>query len=57
MEPRISIVTLGVENIAKSRAFYEAMGWTASSASNEEIVFFQGHGMAFALYGGKALEG
>jgi predicted lactoylglutathione lyase len=56
MEPRISIVTLGVESITKSRAFYEAMGWKASSTSNDDIVFFQGQGMAFALYGGKALE-
>ncbi len=55
MEPRISLVTLGVADIARSRAFYEALGWTASSASTPEMAFFQGNGLALALYGRAAL--
>jgi catechol 2,3-dioxygenase-like lactoylglutathione lyase family enzyme len=55
MEPRISLVTLGVADIARSRAFYEALGWTASSASSPEVAFFQGNGLALALYGRAAL--
>ena len=55
MEPRISLVTLGVADIARSREFYEALGWTASSASTPEVVFFQGNGLALALYGRAAL--
>ncbi|HEY6467506.1 MAG TPA: VOC family protein [Candidatus Acidoferrales bacterium] len=50
MEQRISIVTLGVANLERSRQFYERLGWKASSASGESIVFFQAGGMALALY-------
>ncbi|OQW58540.1 MAG: glyoxalase [Proteobacteria bacterium HN_bin10] len=55
MEPRISIVTLGVANLARSRAFYEAMGFRASSASQGDIVFFQAGAMVLALYPREAL--
>jgi catechol 2,3-dioxygenase-like lactoylglutathione lyase family enzyme len=55
MEPRISIVTLGVSDLARSRAFYERLGWRASAASNEHVTFFQAGGMALALYSRKAL--
>jgi uncharacterized protein len=50
MEQRISIVTLGVSDLQRSRDFYERMGWKKSSASSEGIVFFQAGGMALALY-------
>ena len=50
MEPRVSLVTLGVANLARSRAFYERLGWRVSSASSDAIVFFQAGGMALALY-------
>jgi len=51
MEQRISLVTLGVTNIATARAFYERLGWTASSASMDEVVFFDMGGWVFGLYG------
>lgn len=54
-EPRISIVTLGVSDMARSRAFYEALGWKAASISNENVTFFQGRGIVFGLYGHDAL--
>ncbi|WP_345699431.1 VOC family protein [Kitasatospora terrestris] len=38
---RISIVTLGVADLARSSAFYEALGWQRSSASSPEIVWFR----------------
>ncbi len=51
MEPRISIVTLGVADLARSRAFYEkGLGWKASDASQGDIVFFQLGGVVLALY-------
>jgi uncharacterized protein len=50
MEQRISIVTLGVADLACSREFYERLGWHRSSASSDSIVFFQAGGMALALY-------
>lgn len=50
MEPRISLITLGVGDLALSRRFYEAMGFIASPASQGDVVFFQAGGMALALY-------
>jgi uncharacterized protein len=50
MEQRISIVTLGVSDLNRSREFYERLGWRRSMADNEGIVFFQAGGMALALY-------
>lgn len=57
MEPRISLVTLGVADIGRSRRFYEALGWKASGTSVESTVFFQLGGMALSLYGRAALAG
>jgi len=50
MEQRISIVTLGVADLNRSREFYERLGWRRSMAKSEGIVFFQAGGIALALY-------
>lgn len=50
MEQRISIVTLGVADLNRSREFFERLGWRRSMAKSEGIVFFQAGGMALALY-------
>ncbi|WP_262270670.1 MULTISPECIES: VOC family protein [Microvirga] len=55
MQPRLTLVTLGVSDLAKSRAFYESWGWTASNASQPTVVFFQANGLALALFGRAAL--
>jgi len=55
MQPRLTLVTLGVADLEKSRAFYEAWGWKASAASQPSIVFFQANGLALALFGRAAL--
>lgn len=55
MEPRISLVTLGVADLARARTFYETLGWRASGASTPDVTFFQGNGLALALYGRAAL--
>ncbi len=49
MEQRVSLVTLGVADLARSRAFYEALGW--SPRPQDDIVFFQAGGMVVALWG------
>jgi catechol 2,3-dioxygenase-like lactoylglutathione lyase family enzyme len=50
-EPRVSLITLGVEDIGRGRAFYETgLGWEASSASQGDVVFFQLGGLALSLY-------
>ncbi len=55
MEPRISLITLGVADLGRSRAFYEALGWRAAPASNDEVAFFQANGLALALWDRAAL--
>ncbi|MBC9727235.1 VOC family protein [Streptomyces sp. TRM68367] len=49
MEQRISLVTLGVSDVARARAFYEALGWRGQEV--EETVFFQAGGLALVLWG------
>ncbi len=52
---RISIVTLGVADVARSTTFYEALGWQRSSASQESITFINTSGPVLALFGRAAL--
>jgi catechol 2,3-dioxygenase-like lactoylglutathione lyase family enzyme len=51
MEQRMSLVTLGVSDLARARAFYETLGWTTGAAPAEDVVFFQAGGMVVALWG------
>ena len=53
MEQRISIVTIGVADLARSRAFYEALGWHGQEM--QETVFIQAGGIAVILWGRAAL--
>ncbi len=50
MEQRMSIITLGVADLNRSREFYERLGWRRSMAKAQGVVFFQAGGMALALY-------
>jgi catechol 2,3-dioxygenase-like lactoylglutathione lyase family enzyme len=49
MDQRVSLVTLGVADVGRARAFYEALGWTGQSPDGE-VVFFQAGGMILALW-------
>jgi predicted lactoylglutathione lyase len=51
MEQRVSLVTLGVRDLARSRAFYEALGWTTNAAPDDDVVFFQAGGIIVGLWG------
>jgi predicted lactoylglutathione lyase len=51
MEQRLSLVTFGVRDLARARAFYEAMGWKSGAAPADDVVFFQAGGMIVALWG------
>jgi hypothetical protein len=55
MEPRLSLITLGVADVARARAFYEALGFRASVASQEGVAFFEAGGVVLALLGRAAL--
>lgn len=52
MEQRLSLITLGVADLARSRAFYaDGLGWTPSTLGSEDVVFFQAAGIVFGLFG------
>lgn len=57
MDQRLSLVTLGVRDLPRSRIFYESLGWQASSASCDQVCFFQTGSMAMALYPLESLLG
>jgi len=59
MEQRISLVTLGVHDVARSRDFYEALGWRGQTVGNagDETVFFQAGGLAVVLWSRGLLAG
>lgn len=48
MEQRISLITLGVADLARARSFYEALGWRGQEV--EETVFFQAGGLVLSLW-------
>ena len=50
MEQRVSLVTLGVSDLARAQAFYEGLGWTSGAAPADDVVFFQAGGMVVALW-------
>jgi catechol 2,3-dioxygenase-like lactoylglutathione lyase family enzyme len=50
MEQRISLVTLGVSDLARARSFYEALGWSGAKQADDEVCFFQAGGMVFGLW-------
>lgn len=49
MDQRVSLITLGVRDIGRARAFYESLGWRGQSPDSE-VVFFQAGGMILALW-------
>jgi uncharacterized protein len=56
VEQRVSLITLGVTDLASARAFYEALGWRTGAAPADDVVFFQTGGMIVGLWGREALS-
>jgi hypothetical protein len=52
---RISLVTLGVADVARSAAFYEALGWERASSSSDEICWFRTADSYLGLFGRESL--
>ncbi len=51
MRQKLSIVTLGVKDLTRSRNFYQGgLGWNPSGASQDSIVFFDLGGVGLALF-------
>lgn len=55
MQPRTTLLTLGVADIAASRTFYERLGFVAARDSDPGAAFFQAGGLVLALFGMQAL--
>lgn len=52
---RITMVTLAVRDLERSREFYRALGWQEAEGGNEKIAFFNAIGQLFSLYTRDAL--
>ncbi len=51
MEQRLSLITLGVADMKRAKAFYDGLGWKAASGQpSEEIVVYDLHSMAIGLF-------
>lgn len=50
MKQRVSLITLGVSDLERSRRFYEALGWKTNAEQGDDVVFFQAGGMVVALW-------
>jgi uncharacterized protein len=55
IDRRISLITLGVDDVPRSTAFYEKLGWTKSDASQEAITFIQLKGTVLGLFSRQSL--
>ena len=55
VEQRLSLVTLGVADVTRTRIFYERLGWHGQEV--EETVFFQAGGIVLVLWGRDKLAG
>ena len=56
MEQRVSVVTLGVDDLERTRAFYAALGWREPGEGPPGVAFFQAGGMIVGLYPRDALK-
>jgi uncharacterized protein len=51
MDQRLTLITLGVADLPRATAFYrDALGWTPSASSSDEITFFQLNSFVLALW-------
>ena len=50
VQPRISVITLGVADLRRARAFYEALGWRSGAGPDDDVVFFESGGTVLALW-------
>ncbi|MGN6797234.1 MAG: VOC family protein [Gaiellaceae bacterium] len=52
---RVSLVTLGVSDLARARAFYEALGWRTRAGADDDVVFFDTGGLIVSLWSRESL--
>ena len=56
MEQRLSLITLGVRDLERAKAFYGALGWQPAPGPPDDVAFYQCGGMVVALWGRDRLE-
>jgi predicted lactoylglutathione lyase len=47
---RVTVITLGVHDLARARRFYEQLGWQTSAGPDDDVVFFQAGDMVLSLW-------
>ena len=52
---KLTLITLGVADVARSRAFYEGLGWRPAAIDNPDVAFFDMNGVILSLFGRQAL--
>jgi catechol 2,3-dioxygenase-like lactoylglutathione lyase family enzyme len=57
MQQRVTVITLGVSDLARARRFYEALGWETQAEPNDDVVFFQTGDMVLSLWDREAGRG
>ncbi|HEY1457372.1 MAG TPA: VOC family protein [Solirubrobacteraceae bacterium] len=50
MRQRVTVITLGVRDLARARRFYEALGWSTGAQAQDDVVFFQCGEMVLSLW-------
>jgi len=55
MEQRLTLITLGISDLARARRFYEALGWKTGAEEGDDVVFFQAGCMVVGLWGREKL--
>jgi hypothetical protein len=50
VKQRINLITLGVRDLGRARAFYEGIGWASGASPEDDVVFFQAGDMVVALW-------
>ncbi len=50
MKQRVNVITLGVADLARARAFYEGLGWETGAEPGDDVVFFQAGDMVLSLW-------
>jgi len=50
VKQRVSLITLGVSDLERARAFYEGLGWITGAEPGDDVVFFQAGEMVLALW-------
>jgi uncharacterized protein len=50
VDQRLTVVTLGITDLKRARAFYEALGWRSRARPDDDVVFFQVGGGVLSLW-------